>query len=74
MKSLEKPDRVDKLWEIIDTRKQGYVDFNGLRKGLRKMDHRERFNFLVTFVCGWAVYLHARVPLLVAACIVTDSY
>ncbi|EEA28849.1 calcium dependent mitochondrial carrier protein, putative [Talaromyces marneffei ATCC 18224] len=39
MKPLEYPDRVDKLWEVIDTRKQGSVDFNGLRKGLRRMDH-----------------------------------
>lgn len=59
MKPLENPDRVDKLWEIIDTRKQGSVDFNGLRKGLRKMDHRERFlNFLV--LCLWLGCLLAR--------------
>ncbi|EED13076.1 calcium dependent mitochondrial carrier protein, putative [Talaromyces stipitatus ATCC 10500] len=39
MPPLEHPDRVDKLWEIIDTRRQGSVDFNGLKKGLRRMDH-----------------------------------
>lgn len=68
MEPLGNPDRVDKLWEIIDTRRQGYVDFNGLRKGLRKMDHRERSTFPV-IQC-----LLARVPLLVAAGTVTDSY
>lgn len=70
MKPLGNPDRVDKLWEVIDTRRQGYVDFNGLKKGLRKMDHRERFNFLVTY----CLLAPARVLLLVAARIVTDSY
>ncbi|OKL57433.1 hypothetical protein UA08_07181 [Talaromyces atroroseus] len=39
MKPLDSPDGVDKLWAVIDTRGQGYVDFNGLRKGLRRMDH-----------------------------------
>jgi acetyl-CoA carboxylase alpha subunit len=70
MKPSGNPDRVDKLWEVIDTRRQGYVDFNGLRKGLRKMDHRERFNFPVIY----CLLAPARVPLLVAARIVTDSY
>lgn len=69
MKPLGNPDRVDKLWEVIDTRRQGYVDFNGLRKGLRKMDHRERSISQLS-----TVYLRARVPLLVPPGTVTDSY
>lgn len=69
MKPLENPDRVDKLWEVIDTRRQGYVDFSGLRKGLRKMDHRKRSISQLS-----TVYLRARVPLFVAVGIVTDSY
>lgn len=69
MKPLANPDRVDKLWEVIDTRRQGYVDFNGLRKGLRKMDHRERSISQLS-----TVYLRARVPRLVATGTVTDSY
>ncbi len=32
--------RVEKLWQTLDTRKEGYLDFNGLRKGLKRMDHR----------------------------------
>ncbi|QKX58054.1 uncharacterized protein TRUGW13939_05175 [Talaromyces rugulosus] len=39
MGPVETPERVDKLWETIDTRKQGYVDYNGLKRGLKKMDH-----------------------------------
>ncbi|KZF19365.1 mitochondrial carrier [Xylona heveae TC161] len=31
--------RVEGLWRILDTRKEGQLDLNGLRKGLRKMDH-----------------------------------
>jgi len=32
--------RVEKLWQTLDTRKEGQLDFNGLKKGLKKMDHR----------------------------------
>jgi solute carrier family 25 phosphate transporter 23/24/25/41 len=32
--------RVDELWTTLDMRKQGYLDIAGLRKGLRKLDHR----------------------------------
>lgn len=38
----ERDRRVDKLWHILDTRREGQVDFNGLKKGLKKMDHREQ--------------------------------
>jgi solute carrier family 25 phosphate transporter 23/24/25/41 len=32
--------RVDELWATLDTRKQGHLDLPGLKKGLRKLDHR----------------------------------
>lgn len=32
--------RVDTLWATLDTRKQGKLDLAGLKKGLRKLDHR----------------------------------
>jgi hypothetical protein len=32
--------RVDELWTTLDMRKQGYLDTAGLKKGLRKLDHR----------------------------------
>ena len=32
--------RVDALWATLDTRNQGHLDLAGLKKGLRKMDHR----------------------------------
>ncbi|KAI9842615.1 MAG: hypothetical protein M1837_007053 [Sclerophora amabilis] len=31
--------RVLRLWRTLDTRREGHVDLNGLRKGLRRMDH-----------------------------------
>ena len=34
--------RVEKLWQTLDTRKEGRLDANGLRKGLEKIDHREQ--------------------------------
>jgi len=33
--------RVEQLWRALDTRKEGQLDLNGLKRGLRKMDHRE---------------------------------
>ena len=33
--------RVDELWATLDTRKQGHLDLAGLKKGLRKLDHRK---------------------------------
>ncbi|KAJ5945608.1 hypothetical protein N7454_002447 [Penicillium verhagenii] len=35
----ERDERVGRLWETLDTRKEGHVDFNGLKKGLKKIDH-----------------------------------
>ncbi|KAI4142382.1 MAG: hypothetical protein L6R39_004956 [Caloplaca ligustica] len=31
--------RVEKLWQTLDTRKEGHLDVRGLRRGLRKIDH-----------------------------------
>ncbi|MCJ1321640.1 hypothetical protein MMC15_006985 [Xylographa vitiligo] len=35
----EQDARVERLWRILDTRKEGQLDLNGLKKGLRQMDH-----------------------------------
>jgi solute carrier family 25 (mitochondrial phosphate transporter), member 23/24/25/41 len=34
--------KVDELWATLDMRKQGHLDLAGLKKGLRKLDHRKR--------------------------------
>ncbi|KAL9619056.1 MAG: hypothetical protein Q9160_006311 [Pyrenula sp. 1 TL-2023] len=31
--------RIEKLWCTLDSRKEGQIDINGLRRGLTKMDH-----------------------------------
>jgi solute carrier family 25 phosphate transporter 23/24/25/41 len=38
-KSLDS--RVERLWQILDTRKEGELDLNALKKGLKKLDHRK---------------------------------
>jgi len=40
--------RVEKLWRTLDASGRGYLDLNGLKKGLDKIDHR------VYFVDGFA--------------------
>jgi solute carrier family 25 phosphate transporter 23/24/25/41 len=37
----ERDERVARLWETLDTRKEGHIDLAGLKKGLKKIDHRE---------------------------------
>lgn len=32
--------RVEDLWRSLDTQKSGSLDFKGLQKGLRRIDHR----------------------------------
>lgn len=32
--------RVEELWQTLDTLKEGQLDLNGLKKGLKKIDHR----------------------------------
>jgi solute carrier family 25 phosphate transporter 23/24/25/41 len=34
--------RVEELWATLDSRKKGHLDLPGLKKGLRKLDHRRR--------------------------------
>ncbi|KAJ9293272.1 hypothetical protein DTO271G3_7995 [Paecilomyces variotii] len=35
----ERDQRINKLWETLDTRREGQIDFKGLKKGLKKIDH-----------------------------------
>ena len=44
----ERERRVAKLWETLDIRKDGHLDLNGLKKGLKKIDHREHHRQFVT--------------------------
>jgi hypothetical protein len=37
----EQEARVEELWRTLDTRKEGRLDANGLRRGLEKIDHRK---------------------------------
>lgn len=43
----DRDQRVAKLWESLGARKEGHIDLNGLKRGLKKIDHRElrRHNF-----------------------------
>lgn len=38
---LARDARVAKLWAQLDTRKEGYLDLEGLRDGLKRINHRE---------------------------------
>lgn len=42
----ERERRVAKLWETLDAREDGNLDLNGLKKGLKKIDHREHRQFV----------------------------
>ncbi|EEH42009.2 hypothetical protein PAAG_03930 [Paracoccidioides lutzii Pb01] len=35
----DRDQRVARLWEILDARREGQIDLRGFKKGLRKMDH-----------------------------------
>ncbi len=37
----ERDKRVEELWKKLDPTGQGELDFKGLQKGLRRIDHRE---------------------------------
>ncbi|GLI74023.1 hypothetical protein PoHVEF18_002256 [Penicillium ochrochloron] len=37
----ERDKRVARLWESLDTRKEGHIDLTGLKKGLKKIDHHD---------------------------------
>ena len=32
--------RVERLWRKLDLKREGHLDINGLKKGLRRIDHR----------------------------------
>jgi solute carrier family 25 (mitochondrial phosphate transporter), member 23/24/25/41 len=36
----ERDKRLEKLWNTLDATGDGQIDINGLKKGLKKMDHR----------------------------------
>jgi solute carrier family 25 phosphate transporter 23/24/25/41 len=36
----EQDARVERLWQTLDTAKDGHLDLKGLKKGLKKIDHR----------------------------------
>lgn len=33
-------ERVERLWQTLDTHKEGQLNLNGLKKGLAILDHR----------------------------------
>ena len=38
---LARDARIIKLWGQLDTRKEGHLDLEGLRDGLRRINHRK---------------------------------
>ena len=32
--------RVEKLWQTLDTQREGKLSLHGLKRGLQKLDHR----------------------------------
>lgn len=36
-------ERVEKLWQTLDTRKEGRLNTQSLKEGLGRMDHRKYF-------------------------------
>ena len=32
--------RVQALWETLDTKRKGHIDLDGLKQGLRRLEHR----------------------------------
>lgn len=41
----QKDKRVEDLWRRLDTQGSGFLDFKGLKKGLKKIDHRSSILF-----------------------------
>jgi solute carrier family 25 phosphate transporter 23/24/25/41 len=37
----ERDQRVARLWTRLGAKERDHLDYNGLKKGLRKIDHRE---------------------------------
>ena len=42
--------RVKRLWKRLDTRNEGRLDANGLKRGLQEIDHRLYFAILASFL------------------------
>ena len=40
--------RVTRLWKRLGAEKKDHLDYNGLKKGLRKIDHREPLHDLIS--------------------------
>ncbi len=40
----ERDERLDKLWNTLDAGGDGQIDIKGLKKGLKKMDHRMKLD------------------------------
>lgn len=40
--------RVENLWQVLDTRKEGQLNLSALKRGLNKIDHRKRCNTILT--------------------------
>jgi solute carrier family 25 (mitochondrial phosphate transporter), member 23/24/25/41 len=36
----QRDERLKKLWKTLDSSGDGQIDLHGLKKGLKKMDHR----------------------------------
>ncbi|PYI14622.1 mitochondrial carrier [Aspergillus japonicus CBS 114.51] len=44
----DRDQRVDRLWKRLDTKGEGHLDFHGLKKGFKKIDHRDRPPYVKT--------------------------
>lgn len=45
-------ERVERLWQDLDTQGEGKLSLQGLRRGLRKMDHRELWADCWEVICA----------------------
>ena len=41
--------RIDKLWNVLDTRQEGQLNISGLKKGLLKLDHRPFISYTLKY-------------------------
>ena len=62
--------RVNRLWEILDTQRAGHLDLDGLKRGLRKMDHRKSNSVL--FSCLARLKLIRKIALKDADALLQD--
>lgn len=44
-------ERVERLWQTLDTQREGKLSLHGLKRGLQKLDHR-RFPWAVGKTCA----------------------